>query len=515
MMRLNLKQKGLIIVSVPLVIEAFFILFLYFKLEDAQEKVNKETKSRLVLQEVNNISKNIFDSASHLVTWNYTHKRIELQKFDHTMLGIADSIDNLKAMSADNPIRREHAKNLELHGKATMRNLISHREKMVGDDTHVYTPNFQEFRRDFNAEFDPFLKESQILAREEESVQKLVPQAEEARQTSLRIFLLAGFALNIVAAIFVSMIFNRDISSRLLVLIENSQRMAIGKELIGRISGKDEVALLDKVFHDMAESLRQAEATKREFVQMISHDLRTPLTAILGTFELLSSGAYGKLTERGATRVVDAERESERLISLINELLDIDKLESGNMQLMLDDCELQPILRRAVEAVTVIAENRHVKIETSTNNPIVNVDEDRIVQILINLLGNAVKYSPEGGLIKLDIEEETKGYIRIDVIDQGPGIPKKDKKLIFERFRQIEDQDYKRSGSSGLGLAICKSLIESHGGVISVDSEVGKGSRFWFTIKKAKEKDTTKKEAVVQAVESPAAPAESLTVRED
>ncbi|MCC7527272.1 MAG: HAMP domain-containing histidine kinase [Candidatus Melainabacteria bacterium] len=511
MMRLNLKQKGLIIVSVPLIFEAAFILSLFLALEDAQEKVRKETKSRLVLQEVNNISKNIFDSASHLVTWNFTHKRQELQKFDKTMLGIADSIDNLKAMSADNPVRREHAKKLEFHGKATMRNLIAHREKMVGDSTHVYTPNFQEFRRDFNAEFDPFLKEAQILAREEESVQQLVPQAEEARKTSLRILLLTGFGINIAAAVFGAMIFNRDISSRLSVLIENSQRMAIGKELLGRISGQDEVALLDKVFHNMSESLRLAEATKREFVQMISHDLRTPLTAILGTFELLVSGAYGKLTPRGHTRVIDAERESERLISMINELLDIDKLESGNMQLLRDDCQLQPIFRRATEAVQVIAETRQVKIETTQYNPIVNVDEDRIVQIIINLLGNAVKYSPEGGLIKIDAVEE-RDFVRIDVIDQGPGIPKKDKKLVFERFKQIEGEEYKRSGSSGLGLAICKSLVESHGGVIGVDSEAGKGSRFWFTIKKAKETDNSIEE---RTFESPAGALESLTIGDD
>lgn len=484
-MRLNIKQKGLIIVAIPLVLEAAFVLLLYLMLEDAENKVSKETKSRLVLQEVNNISKNIFDSASHLVTWNFTHRREELQKFDNTMLGIADSIDNLKAMSADNPVRREHAAKLEFHGKATMRNLIQHREKMVGDSTRVYTPNFQQFRRDFNAEFDPFLKEAQRLAKEEEQVQAQVPQAVEARKTSLRIFLLTMFTANVIGAIAVALYFNRDISSRLLVLIENSRRMAIGKELLDKISGQDEVAQLDHTFHEMAQSLRQAEATKREFVQMISHDLRTPLTAILGTFELLSSGAYGDLTDRGQTRVLDAERESERLIGMINELLDIDKLESGNMQLLCDEVELQPIIRRATEAVKVIADKNKLQLDITEENPTVYVDEDRVVQILINLLGNAVKYSPQGGVVKVCATEENQ-FIRIDVIDQGPGIPKKDRKAIFERFKQIEDQEYKRTGSSGLGLAICKALVENHGGMIAVDSEVGQGSRFWFTIPRGK-----------------------------
>ncbi|HNB23465.1 MAG TPA: HAMP domain-containing sensor histidine kinase [Candidatus Melainabacteria bacterium] len=484
-MRLNLKQKGLIIVAIPLIFEGLFVLTLYLMLEDAENKVEKETKSRIVLQDVNNISRSIMDSASNLVTWNFTHRRDELQKFDNTMLGIADSIDNLKAMSEDDPVRRAHAKKLEYHGKATMKNLMSHREKMVGDSSRVYTPNFQQFRRDFSADFDPFLKEAQILANEEEQVQKQVPQAVEERKTRLRLLLLAGFAMNVIAAIAVALYFNRDISSRLMVLIENSRRMAIGKELLKGIGGKDEVAQLDRTFHEMANSLRQAEATKREFVQMISHDLRTPLTAILGTFELLSSGAYGKLSDRGQSRVVDAERESERLIGMINELLDIDKLESGNMQLLCSDVELQPILRRAKDAVSVIADKRKLRLDVTQDNHNLHVDEDRVVQVLINLLGNAVKYSPEGGEIKVCASVD-KQFVRIDVIDQGPGIPKKDKKLIFERFRQIEGEEYKRSGSSGLGLAICKALVEGHGGMIAVDSEIGKGSRFWFTLPLAK-----------------------------
>jgi len=483
-MRLNLKQKGLILVSLPLLVEAGLILWLYIALEDAETKAAKEMKSRLVLQEVNNISKSIVNSANHLVNWNFTHKRNELQKFDSTMIGIADSIDSLKELSKDNAVRTAHASKLEIFGKATMRNLLGHREKMVSDADRVYTPNFQEFRRDFTAEFDPFLKEAQMLVDEEERVQKSVPQAIEARKATLRVILVSGFAINIAVATFLAVYFSREIAARLAILTENSQRMAIGKPLLDRIGGSDEVAHLDKVFHNMAEALRTAEQTKREFVQMISHDLRTPLTAILGTFELLSSGAYGQLTERGSTRVHDAERESERLISLINELLDIDKLESGNMQLILDDCELQDIFRRATEAVTVIAESRKIKLQTTQDNPTVNADEDRVVQIMINLLGNAVKYSPEGETIKIDVVDD-QNFVRIDIIDNGPGIPKKDKKLIFERFKQIEGEAYKRSGSSGLGLAICKALVESHGGTIGVDSEVGKGSRFWFTLKKS------------------------------
>lgn len=485
-MRLNLKQKGLFIVSVPLLLEAGFIVYLYFEVERARADVQKEIKSRMVLQEVNKISKNIFDSANYLVHWNFSHDRSKLAAFDSTMLGITDSIDNLKLLSEDNPIRREHSVKLELFGKATLRNLLGHRENMVGTADKVYAPNFQQFRRDFARAYDPFLKEAQILVGEEERVQQQVKDKEEERKRNFLFTLLAGFLLNVLAAIGVAIYFSQNIASRVLVLIENSQRMAIGKPLLERIDGQDEVAQLDKTFHNMANALKAAEETKREFVQMISHDLRTPLTAILGTFELLSAGAYGSLTDKGKSRVSDAEKESERLIGLINELLDIDKLESGNLQLFLSDCELQPILTRAKEAVSVIAENRKIKLEMTDFNPVVSADADRVVQILINLLGNAVKYSPDDGTIKIDAIDE-KAYIRIDIIDQGPGIPKKDKRMIFERFKQIEGDEYKRAASSGLGLAICKSLVESHGGIIGVDSEVGKGSRFYFTLIKVKQ----------------------------
>lgn len=153
------------------------------------------------------------------------------------------------------------------------------------------------------------------------------------------------------------------------------------------------------------------------------------------------------------------------------------------MQLMREQLDLQPIIRRSIEAVSVIASARKIQFEAGFENPTVNVDGDRIVQILINLLGNAVKYSPEGGVIHVNVSDQEQ-LVRIEVVDQGPGIPEHEQSSIFERFKQIESVNYKRSGSSGLGLAICKALVESHGGRIGVSSEEGKGSCFWFTLPK-------------------------------
>lgn len=291
-------------------------------------------------------------------------------------------------------------------------------------------------------------------------------------------------AINIVIAVVIGQMFVKSIISRLSIITANSNSLASGAKLNAPLEGSDEIVELDHVFHNMAKRLAESAQMKQEFVQMISHDLRTPLTAILGTFELLNSGAYGDLSERGHSRVGDAVNESQRLIAMINELLDIERLESGNMQLMREELDLQPILQRSIEAVSVIASARQIKFEAGSENPTVTVDGDRIVQILINLLGNAVKYSPEGGVISVNVSEQDQ-LVRIEVVDQGPGIPKHEQNSIFERFKQIESSEYKRSGSSGLGLAICKALVESHGGRIGVNSEEGKGSCFWFTVPKS------------------------------
>lgn len=234
------------------------------------------------------------------------------------------------------------------------------------------------------------------------------------------------------------------------------------------------------VAHDITYR-KQMERLKQEFVAMVSHDLRTPLTSIKGTLQLLSNGTYGALSGTAQTRVEAACQDSDRLIRLINDILDIERMESGSLQLQKEVALASRLIERSVDAVRSIAEQRRLKIVTSGPEAELVVDEDRIIQVLVNLLANAAKFAPEGSDIIVATDSDDT-WVKVSVTDSGRGVPPELQQAIFERFKQVKESDGRDLGGTGLGLAICKAIIEAHGGKIGVDSQDGHGSSFWIQL---------------------------------
>lgn len=229
---------------------------------------------------------------------------------------------------------------------------------------------------------------------------------------------------------------------------------------------------------------KQIEDMKRDFVAMVSHDLRTPLTSIQMVLSLFAAGAYGQVTDAGQENLAAAEGNVARLISLVNGLLDLEKMEGGKLELLRESTPVAELVSASVAALRGFAEQQGVRIESgSIPDRDVFADKDRIVQVLVNLLANAVKFSPKPGLVRLQVLPEEAG-MRFLVVDQGRGIPLSMREAIFERFRQVDAADQKVNSvpGSGLGLTICKAIVERHGGKIGVESLEGKGSTFWFTL---------------------------------
>ncbi|HMO23621.1 MAG TPA: PAS domain S-box protein, partial [Candidatus Melainabacteria bacterium] len=234
---------------------------------------------------------------------------------------------------------------------------------------------------------------------------------------------------------------------------------------------------------------KEVERLKKEFVSTVSHELRTPLTSIRGSLTLLSVGAMGALPEQAKKVVSIAERNTIRLIGLINDILDIEKLEAGKLDMVFENTNMKDIMERSEQSVNTFAANNGVKLEMMPTDAQVYADGDRIVQVLVNLLSNAIKFSPQGQTVTVAVENAA-GFVHVRVIDRGRGIPEQFKKLLFQRFQQVEASDAKKKGGTGLGLAICKGIIEQHGGQIGVDSEEGKGSTFWFRLPPARTDST-------------------------
>jgi len=224
---------------------------------------------------------------------------------------------------------------------------------------------------------------------------------------------------------------------------------------------------------------------KSEFVSTVSHELRTPLTSIRGSLGLLAAGVLGDLPQQARDIVLLAERNSVRLTALINDILDFERLDSGRVAMEIAEVALQPLFEQSLESVRPVADEQRIALVSLPTALRLRADADRIVQVLVNLLSNALKFSPADSEVLLWAEAEGEGRVRIFVRDQGPGIPDAFRQRIFERFAQVETSDKRGKGGTGLGLAICKAIVEHHGGRIGVDSEPGTpgtGSTFWFDL---------------------------------
>ena len=226
---------------------------------------------------------------------------------------------------------------------------------------------------------------------------------------------------------------------------------------------------------------REVERLKREFVSTVSHELRTPLTSIRGSLGLLRSGAVGDLPPEAGDLVAVAERNVIRLIGLINDILDLERLEDGRIELHLASVPAGGAVTRAVEAVHAFAGEQGILLESGPSDADVRADGDRLVQVLVNLLSNAVKFSPRGSKVSVTVTA-VGDMAEFRVADRGRGIPPALRIAIFERYRQVEAGDTREKGGAGLGLAICKAIVEQHGGTIGVESEEGRGSTFWFRV---------------------------------
>lgn len=226
---------------------------------------------------------------------------------------------------------------------------------------------------------------------------------------------------------------------------------------------------------------RQLEIMREEFVDMVSHDLRTPLSSIRLVHHMTLKGVYGDISEKVKKQLQSAERNVTRLLTLVNDLLDFDKMAAGKLELNLVETSVSDIIMRSVESVTSIAEEKKVSIEIPDTQMVVMMDPDRIVQVMVNLLSNAVKFSDNESKVVIDVNQED-GFFKASVRDFGRGIAPEFQRVVFEKYKQVERTDTTVKRGIGLGLPICKAIIEQHDGVIGVTSEPGKGSVFYFKL---------------------------------
>lgn len=249
------------------------------------------------------------------------------------------------------------------------------------------------------------------------------------------------------------------------------------QEIIGALILLQDLAQLHELEH-----LRHLDRMKTNFVATVSHELRTPLTSMIASISLLESKAMGDVNDAQMNLLAILSRNSKRLLNLINDLLDLSRMESGKVTLEMEEMDFNDIIDKCVESLGQLAAERKVDLVANPfKGDTIHADPTRVEQVVVNLVGNALKFTPEGGKVTVH-SEERHGGLMVSVQDTGIGIPPDQVDKVFQKFHQGEDTMTRTFAGTGLGLAICKHIVEMHGGKIWCESESGKGSTFTFTI---------------------------------
>ncbi len=501
-MRFDLKisQIGWILVGVPLAFELLFVGLLSYSVHQAELEIKRQEHAKDVVYSASSAATYATQCAVNVGAYTVSRATNFKELYQRNKTQAQESFTQLERLlesSSDRDYlnKAKEARAAANEGMQLLEELIDSVDRGMGSRNVLASHGTMTAVKKIIDQLHLKLKS---IVRDQADATADSPEREAQFRRLTEIFLIAGIAANILIAFGLAFFFSRSIIRKINIISDNAARLPKGIALNRPLIGQDEITHLDHVFHSMVTELDNAKRMQQYLIAMVSHDLRSPLTSLQGVLTLLAAGAAGDLPAAAKEKITAAESDLGRLIKLTNDLLDTERLASGQLELHPMRCLLADIVEEAMDSVSTQAKQHGITIVAEqiesgkAMNSTLDIDPARIGQVLTNLLTNAIKYSPSGTEIHIKAEFASpragREFIRISIIDQGRGVPLAFQTSIFEKFKQVHESDASELGGKGLGLAICKSIIQQHGGTIGVDSENSqnsndsKGSTFWFEL---------------------------------
>lgn len=488
----SLKAKLLTLVAIPLLVEVGLILAIVNLNQQAEEESRTLHRAQQVMSCLNRLYAESYNVWFSVYSGTDRRELMSIwinqpyQESIHRLLRTYDDMD--KVIWQDAKIKQSIAT-----ARAGMHEALdifaqAREEIRQGRVADVYNSRV-DLKKRLNTIYSTILNEQiGIAAAQASKIAEASPLRQaQIRKQQLNIISAAAIfnsALGLLLAVFIV----RRITARLSIMSDNVQRFANRAPLHKQLGGNDEIAELDKNFHEMARIVEEASRVRQETTSMITHDLRSPLGVIQGCTEILEERHQGDMNENVLRLNKSISTNSKRLINLVDDLLDTQKMAEGDgtLQLHTEAVSLETIYKELDLNITDWVKQVGLSLVIEPCDAVVMVDVSKVNRIFFNLISNAIKFSPRGGSISIRTKPASKNtdkrFIEIIVRDQGPGIAPESLSLVFERFKQLDSRENRTTSSSGLGLSICRAFVEMHGGKIWAESAPGQGAAFHFTL---------------------------------
>lgn len=453
---LSLTQKLQLLVILPLAFEFVFVVSLgalWLASQNDTERINRAKETQVVGTEILSEMNTLVSTA-----FLYSQKgdSAVFKSYNDSKAQVKPKLAKLRVACATNPDAERSAERVAV----LMYRLIDSLDALANSSKTSFV--------DFSQAASASVTSSRLIFRECRKISEIQKQIHPSTrfsdwQSIIPAVYLTGLALSVVVSILAFRFVQLDFLNRLTSMMRNTEALGRREPLKEVVDGTDEIASLDKIIHSTDDALRQLERTRQEFVSMLTHDMRAPLTQIQFSVGVLADGTYEQAPEKRQTMLSSLVPEIARLNRMIDDLLTANKLDSEPLKLNLEAVYAKDMLEQVRDAMQTEAVSRNRSITVSGDDSEITVDSFQFGRVLTNLCANALKYTDVDSVVEMSCQADADTVI-IEVKDEGPGVPAELAPHLFERYRQ-GDEEQTRSGF-GLGLYIAKSIVEAHGGEI-------------------------------------------------
>ncbi len=478
LLRPKIFHQGLLLVMLPLIMQSSYLFFVNQQLLIAESTAAGEERCADINIMSNIINMDMIRAATAQGIYLINSSDAAAKLADKIFAEVSRDYDKLAELCAESSEWQSYiklARTAAEHQIARIKNIspeASPEEKFEAfselSELKVRSPEAFEAR-----------KQATELLKKNESELKEIESKQAKLTAELRYIFGIAIVANFVIALALLIFFNVTTRRRLKILVDNAASIGTGSNLKQALNGSDELAYLDLILHRSKQELEQAARDRRQIMQSLASDMSRPLHVAQKELHGFRSLTEGQLVPQAQKTLERSLRSIDRVLRLVDDLLSMETLETGAVDLEIADCQISAVAEDAISSISSLASDKKIRLINDCDNTIVAADKARLVQVLVNFLSNAIKFSPKETSITISSETKDK-LLLVSVTDQGPGMDEGTRNRVFEKFFQANTEEKKQG--FGLGLAICQLLVQCHGGRLGVESEAGKGSRFWFEI---------------------------------